>query len=120
MTAWCCSELAEWHHRLIAAAPRFLAQLDDRFPFLKTGGSALATVPAAANQRTSLGLAVGYPDQPRQAGDLRARTAAPPDVAPTTRIMVFGDSVAIGSLTGWRTPSANAEIGILRNRTSSG
>src|SRR4051812_10773791 len=70
---------------LLALMPPANAQLDDRFPFMEE-----------RRRRYQQNYQFGYPDQQRQQPDDASRAPAPrrADVAPTTKVMVFGDSMS--------------------------
>jgi hypothetical protein len=100
--------LAEVAAGVFALAPPAAAQLDDRFPFLEDR--------RRRQQQSPQWSPYGY-EQPRQApvDSSRAPAARRPEVAPTTNIVVFGDSMADWLAFGLEEAFAELpEIGILR------
>ncbi len=84
--------LAEVAAGVIAFAPPAAAQIDDRFPFLEDRRRRQQQWQQPQWQQPGW----GDQQQPRQApvDSTRAPAARRPDVAPTTNVMVFGDSLA--------------------------
>ncbi|MEA2878602.1 MAG: uncharacterized protein QOF14_3798 [Hyphomicrobiales bacterium] len=112
---------------VLAVTAPAAAQLDDRFPFLEDRRRRYQQPyqpPQNQPPPSSWGSPFGYQEQ-RQAPVDSSRAPAPPrraDVAPTTRIMVFGDSMADWLAYGLEDAFGETpEIGILRkHRTTSG
>jgi hypothetical protein len=107
---------------ILALMPPAAAQLDDRFPFLEDRRRRYQNY--QPNQQQSPQWSPYGFEQPRQAPADSSRAPAPrrADVAPTTKIMVFGDSMADWLAFGLEDAFADTpEIGILRKqRTNSG
>src|SRR5436305_11937738 len=105
---------------IVAVTAPAAAQLDDRFPFLEDRRRRYQQ-PYQPPQ--NWGPPYGYQEQ-RQAPADSSRAPAPrrADVAPTTKIVVFGDSMADWLAYGLEEAFAETpEIGILRrHRTNSG
>src|SRR5437764_5581530 len=111
------AELAAAAIALLALMPPANAQLDDRFPFMEERRRRYQQ-----NYQQYQG-SYGYQDQRQQPAD-SSRAPAPrrADVAPTTKVMVFGDSMSDWLAYGLEEAFADTpEIGILRKpRTNSG
>src|SRR2546421_7429763 len=107
---------------VLAVTAPAAAQLDDRFPFLEDRRRRYQQ-PYQPPLNQPWGSPFGYQEQ-RQAPDDSSRAPAPrrPDVAPTTNIAVFGDSMADWLAFGLEEAFVETpEIGILRkHRTTSG
>jgi hypothetical protein len=108
--------LAEVAAGVFAFAPPAAAQLDDRFPFLEDRRRRQQQW--QQQQRQDWNAPSGW-DQPQRqqapADSARAPAARRPDVAPTTNILVFGDSMADWLAYGLEDAFAETpEIGILR------
>ena len=108
---------------VLATVAPAVAQLDDRFPFLEDRRRRYQQ-PYQPPQNQPWGSPFGY-DQPRQQPVDSSRAPAPPrraDVAPATKIIVFGDSMADWLAYGLEDAFGETpEIGILRKyRISSG
>src|SRR5689334_21557331 len=110
------AEVAAAAIALLALMPPAQAQLDDRFPFLEDRRRRY-------QQQGPNWSPFGF-EQPRQAPVDSSRAPAPrrADVAPTTKIMLFGDAMADWLAYGLEEAFGDTpEIGILRkHRTNSG
>src|SRR5204863_7980364 len=109
---------------ILALMPPASAQIDDRFPFLEDRRRRYQqNYQPYQQQAPSWGSQGGY-EQPRQQPVDSSRAPAPrrADTTPTTKIMVFGDSMADWLAFGLEEAFAESpEIGILRkHRTNSG
>lgn len=107
---------------VLAVTAPAAAQLDDRFPFLEDRRRRYQQ-PYQPPQNQPWGSPFGY-QEPRQAPVDSSRAPAPrrAEVTPTTKIVVFGDSMADWLAYGLEEAFAETpEIGILRKqRTTSG
>ncbi|HWP15345.1 MAG TPA: SGNH/GDSL hydrolase family protein [Xanthobacteraceae bacterium] len=116
------AELAVAAITLLALLPPASAQIDDRFPFLEERRRRYQqTYPGY--QQPQWGSPFGF-EQPRQQPVDSSRAPAPrrTDATPTTKIIVFGDSMADWLAYGLEDAfSDTPEIGVLRkHRTNSG